>query len=118
MSIASDVRQRRAENAVLAALGVSQRSAALQLCLEKLLLSVPAAVLGVILGTVVARLLVPAVTLSPAATLPAPPPVTLLDLPQTLPLAAAIAILPTLATALIMIRRPDPAAGLRAAEAA
>ncbi len=118
MSIASDVRQRRAENAVLAALGVSQRSAALQLCLEKLLLSVPAAVLGVILGTVVARLLVPAVTLSPAATLPAPPPVTLLDLPQTLSLAAAIAILPTLATALIMIRRPDPAAGLRAAEAA
>jgi ABC-type antimicrobial peptide transport system permease subunit len=118
MSIASDVRQRRAENAVLAALGVSQRSAALQLCLEKLLLSVPAAVLGVILGTAVARLLVPAVTLSPAATLPAPPPVTLFDLPQTLSLAAAIAILPALAAALIMIRRPDPAAGLRAAEAA
>ena len=118
MSIASDVRQRRAENAVLAALGVSQRSAALQLCLEKLLLSVPAAVLGVILGTVVARLLVPAVTLSPAATLPAPPPVTLFDLPQTLSLAAAIALLPVLASALIMIRRPDPAAALRAAEAA
>jgi hypothetical protein len=75
-------------------------------------------VLGVILGTVVARLLVPAVTLSPAATLPAPPPVTLFDLPQTLSLAAAIALLPVLASALIMIRRPDPAAALRAAEAA
>ena len=117
VSIAANVRQRRAENALLAALGVSQRSAALQLCLEKLMLSVPSAVLGVILGTVVARLLVPAVTLNAAATQPVPPPVTLFDLPQTLPLAAAVAILPALATALIMIRRPDPAAGLRAAEA-
>jgi hypothetical protein len=43
--------------------------------------------------------------------------VTLFDLPQTLPFAAAVAILPALATALIMMRRPDPAAGLRAAEA-
>jgi hypothetical protein len=118
VSIAANVRQRRAENALLAALGVSQRSAALQLCLEKLLLSVPAAVLGVVLGTVVARLLVPAVILTPAATQPVPPPLTLFDLPQTLPLAAAVAILPALATALIMIRRPDPAAELRAAEAA
>jgi ABC-type antimicrobial peptide transport system permease subunit len=118
VSIAANVRQRRAETALLAALGVSQRSAALQLCLEKLMLSVPSAVLGVILGTVVARLLVPAVTLSAAATQPAPPPVTLFDLPQTLPLAAAVAIVPALAAALMMIRRPDPAAGLRAAEAA
>ena len=117
VSIAANVRQRRAENALLAALGFSQRKAALQLCLEKLMLSVPSAVLGVILGTVVARLLVPAVTLNAAATQPAPPPVTLFDLPQTLPLAAAVAILPALATALIMIRRPDPAAELRAAEA-
>jgi ABC-type antimicrobial peptide transport system permease subunit len=118
VSIAANVRQRRAENALLAALGVSQRSAALQLCLEKLLLSVPSAVLGVVLGTLVARLLVPAVTLTAAATQPVPPPVTLFDLPQTLPLAAAVAIIPALATALIMIRRPDPAAELRAAEAA
>jgi ABC-type antimicrobial peptide transport system permease subunit len=117
VSIAANVRQRRAENALLAALGVSQRSAALQLCLEKLLLSVPAAVLGIILGTVVARLLVPAVTVTAAATQPVPPPLTLFDLPQTLPLAAAVAIIPALATALIMIRHPDPAAELRAAEA-
>ena len=118
VSITSNVRQRRAETALLAALGVSQRSAALQLCLEKLMLSVPAALLGLVLGTVVARLLVPAVTLSSAAAQPTPPPLTLYDLPQTLPLAAAIAVLPALATALIMIRRPDPAAELRAAEAA
>jgi hypothetical protein len=117
VSIAANVRQRRAENALLAALGISQRRAALQLCLEKLMLSVPSAMLGVVLGTAVASLLVPAVTLSVAATQPVPPPVTLFDLPQTLSLAAVVAILPALATALVMLRRPDPAADLRAAEA-
>ncbi|MFZ0752994.1 MAG: FtsX-like permease family protein, partial [Trebonia sp.] len=65
VSIAADVRQRRTEAALLAALGVTRRGAALQLCLEKLLLSLPAAVLGVLLGTLVAWLLVPAVTLTP-----------------------------------------------------
>ena len=110
VSIAANVRQRRAENALLAALGVNQRSAAAQLFLEKLLLSVPAAALGLILGTVVARLLVPAVTLSPTAQIPVPPPVTLFDLSQTVPLAVAVAVLPALAAALVIFRRPDPAA--------
>jgi FtsX-like permease family len=118
VSIAANVRQRRAENALLAALGVGQRSAAAQLFLEKLLISVPSAVLGLVLGTVVARLLVPAVTLNSAAQQPVPPPVTLFDLPQTVPLAAFIAVVPALAAALVMLRRPDPAAELRAAEAA
>ncbi len=118
VSIAANVRQRRAENAVLAALGVSQRSAAAQLFLEKLLLSVPAAALGLILGTVVARLLVPAVTLSPTAQTPVPSVITMLDLPQTIPLAVAVAVLPALAAALVVFRRPDPAVELRAAEAA
>jgi ABC-type antimicrobial peptide transport system permease subunit len=118
VSIAATVRQRRGENALLAALGVNQRSVATQLFLEKLLFSVPAAALGLILGTVVARLLVPAVTLSPTAQIPVPPPTTLFDLPQTIPLAVAVAVLPALVTALVVFRRPDPAAALRAAEAA
>jgi len=118
VSIAADVRQRRAENALLAALGVAQRSAATQLFLEKLLLSVPAAALGLVLGTLVARLLVPAMTLTTAAQTPVPPPVTLFDLRQTVPLAAIVAVLPALAAALVVVRRPDPAAELRAAEAA
>jgi FtsX-like permease family protein len=118
VSIAANVRQRRAENAVLAALGVSQRSAAAQLFLEKLLLSVPAAALGLLLGTVLAWLLVPAVTLSPTAQIPVPSPITMFDLPQAIPLAVAVAVLPALAAALVVLRRPDPAAELRAAEAA
>jgi len=117
VSIAANVRQRRAENALLAALGVNQRSAAVQLFVEKLLLSVPAAVLGLVLGTVVARLLVPAVTLTTTAQRPVPAPVTQFDLPQTIPLALAVAVIPALAAALVVFRRPDPAAELRAAEA-
>jgi len=117
VSIAADVRQRRGENALLAALGVGRRSAAAQLFLEKLLLSVPSAALGLVLGLVVARLLVPAVTLTTSARQPVPPPVTFFDLPQTLPLAAVVAIVPALAAALVVVRRPDPAAELRAAEA-
>ena len=76
------------------------------------------AAFGLLLGTVVARLLVPAVTLSPTAQTPVPPPLTMFDLPQTIPLAAAAAVLPALAAALVVLRHPDPAAELRAAEAA
>ncbi len=118
VSIAANVRQRRAENALLAALGVTQRLAAAQLFTEKLLLSVPSAALGLLLGTIVARLLVPAVTLTTAAQAPVPPATALFDLPQTVPLAVAVAVLPALAAALVVFRRPDPAAELRAAEAA
>ena len=118
VSIAANVRQRRAENALLAALGVAQRSAAAQLFMEKLLLSVPSAALGLVLGTLVARLLVPAVTLTATAQAPVPPADTLFDLSQTVPLAAAVAVLPALAAAFVVFRRPDPAAELRAAEAA
>ena len=118
VSIAADVRQRRAESALLSALGVTQRSAAARLFLEKLLLSIPSAALGLVLGIVVARLLVPAVTLTATAQTPVPPPDTLFDLSQTIPLAVAVAVLPALAAALVVFRRPDPAAELRAAEAA
>jgi hypothetical protein len=118
VSIAANVRQRRGENALLAALGVTRRSAAAQLFIEKLMLSVPSAALGLVLGAVVARLLVPAVTLTTTAQAPVPPPVTLFDPARALALAAIVAVVPALAAALVMIRRPDPAAELRAAEAA
>ena len=118
VSIAADVRRRRGETALLAALGVTRRDAAVQLCLEKLLLSLPSAVLGVLLGTVVAWLLVPAVTLTPAAQLPTPPAITEHVLPQAIAFALAVAVLPAVAAALAATRRPDPAAELRAAEEA
>ena len=118
VSIAAGVRQRRAENALLAALGVPPHSAAGQLCLEKLMLSLPAAVAGLILGVVLAELLVPAITLTSSATTPVPPVLIEFGWAQTLPLALAVAVLPVLAAALTVARRPDAAAALRAAEAA
>jgi FtsX-like permease family len=117
VSIAAGVRQRRAENALLAALGVPPRSAAGQLCLEKLMLSLPSAVAGLILGVVLAELLVPAITLTSSATTPVPPVLIQFGWAQTLPLALAIAVLPVLAAAFTVARRPDAAAALRAAEA-
>jgi hypothetical protein len=118
VSIAAGVRQRRAENALLAALGVPPRSAAAQLCLEKLMLSVPSAVAGLVLGVVLAELLVPAITLTSAATAPVPPVLIQLGWSQILPLALAVAVLPVLAAGLTIARRPDAAAELRAAESA
>jgi hypothetical protein len=118
VSVAADVHQRRGQAAVLAALGVTRREAALQLIGEKLLVSLPSAALGVLLGMGVARLLVPALTLTPAAGLPVPPALTLYDLPQAIPLALATAALPAVAAVLAATRRPDPAADLRAAETA
>jgi ABC-type antimicrobial peptide transport system permease subunit len=118
VSIAAGVRQRRAESALLAALGVPPRAAAGQLCLEKLMLSLPSALAGLILGVVLAELLVPAITLSPTATAPVPPVLIQFGWAQTLPLALAIAVLPVLAAGLTIARRPDAAAELRAAEAA
>jgi hypothetical protein len=118
VSIAAGVRQRRAENALLAALGVPPRAAAGQLCLEKLMLSLPSAVAGLVLGVVLAELLVPAITLTSSATTPVPPVLIEFGWAQTLPLALAIAVLPVLAAALTVARRPDAAAALRAAEAA
>src|ERR1700689_511897 len=118
VSIAADVRRRRGEAALLAALGVTRRGAAGLLCLEKLLLSLPAAALGVLLGTLVAWLLVPAITLTPAAQLPTPPAVTVVALRLVIALALAVAVLPAVTAALAATRRPDPAAELRAAEEA
>ena len=116
VSIAAGVRQRRAENALLAALGVAPRAAAGQLCLEKLMLSVPSALAGLVLGVVLAELLVPAITLTAAATRPVPPVLIQFGWSQILPRALAVAVLPVLAAAFTIARRPDAAAELRAAE--
>ncbi len=118
VSIAAGVRQRRAENALLAALGVPPGAAASQLGLEKLLLSVPSALAGLALGVILAELLVPALTLTTSAAHPVPPVLIHFGWLQTLGLVACVAVVPVLAAVVAMARRPDPAAALRAAEAA
>jgi hypothetical protein len=117
VSIAAGVRQRRAENALLAALGVVPRAAAGQLCLEKFMLSLPSAAAGLALGVFLAELVVPAITLSASATAPEPPVLIGFGWVPTLGTALLLAVVPVVVAALVTLRRPDPAADLRAAEA-
>jgi hypothetical protein len=118
VSVTASVRERRAQSALLAALGVSRAAQAALLCLEELMLSLPAAAAGLLLGAAVARLLILSVTLTATATLPVPP--VLIQFPWLLAaaLALAVAAVPVIAAALTVGRRPDPAAQLRASEAA
>jgi hypothetical protein len=118
VGIVADIRQRRAESALLAALGVPRRAAAGQLCLEKLMLSLPSAAAGLALGAVLAELLVPAVTLTSSGTEPVPPVLIEIGWSRALLLALVVAVLPVLAAAAAVARRPDAAAELRTAEAA
>ncbi|HUA28361.1 MAG TPA: FtsX-like permease family protein [Streptosporangiaceae bacterium] len=117
ISVAASAAARRGENAVLSALGVARSAQAGQLCLEQLLLSVPAAAGGLLVGSGLARLVVPAITLTATAGRPFPPVLVRVPLGWAALLALVLAALPVLAAAVTTARRPDPAAELRAAEA-
>ena len=93
-------------------------AAARQLALENLMLSVPSALAGLALGAVLAELLVPAITLTTAATVPVPPVLIEFSWPLTIVLAIVVVVVPVLAAAVAIARRPDPAAALRTTEAA
>jgi ABC-type antimicrobial peptide transport system permease subunit len=114
VSVAASLRTRRTQSAVLAALGVGRRAQAGQLCLEQLALSVPAALVGLLAGIGLARLVVPAMTLSPKALDPVPPALAVVPLGLAIILALVTAALPVAAAALSVLHRPDPAAQLRA----
>jgi hypothetical protein len=78
------------------------------------MLATPAAAVGVLAGAAIARLLIPAVTLTATATLPTPPALVYLPLGRALALAAVVAVMPVVAAAVTVLSRPDPAAELRA----
>ena len=114
VNVAASLRARRTQSAVFAALGVGQRAQAGHLCLEQLALSVPAAAAGLLAGIGLARLMVPAITLNSDAAVPFPPVLTEIPLAAAAVLALATAVLPAVAAALTVVRRPDPAVQLRA----
>ena len=116
VSVVAAVRERHLQTALLAALGVGRAARTGQLCLEQLLLSVPGAAAGALIGAALAYLLVPAVTLTAGASAPFPPVRVVIPLGWTALLALAIAAVPVLVAALAAAYRPDPAAGLRAGE--
>jgi ABC-type antimicrobial peptide transport system permease subunit len=114
VSVAASVRERRTQSAVFAALGVGRRAQAGHLCLEQLLLSVPAAAVGLLAGIGLARLLVPSITLTANAAAPVPSVLVMLPIGQAAALALIVAAVPVAVAAVSVARRPDPAAQLRA----
>jgi hypothetical protein len=117
VSVAASVTERRASNALLAALGVSRLTRARQLCIEQVVLATPAAAFGLVVGAAIARLLIPAVTLTTTAARPTPPALVYLPMGRALALAIVVAVIPVVAAAVTVLNRPDPAAELRATEA-
>jgi hypothetical protein len=114
VSVAGSLRSRRTQSAVFAALGVGKNAQAGQLCLEQFALSLPAAAAGLLAGIGLARLMVPAITLTADAAAPVPWALVVVPLGPAVALALITAAVPVAAAALSVLRRPDPAAQLRA----
>ena len=114
ISVAASLRSRRTQSAVFAALGVGRNAQAGQLCLEQCALSVPAAAAGLLAGIGLAQLMVPAITLTTDAAEPVPWALPIVPLGPAVALALVIAAGPVAAAALSVLRKPDPAAQLRA----
>jgi len=114
ISVAASLRSRRTQSAVFAALGVGKNAQAGQLCLEQFALSVPAAAAGLLAGIGLAQLIVSAITLTVDASAPVPSALVVVPLGPAVALALVTAAVPAAAAALSVLRRPDPAAQLRA----
>jgi len=118
VSVAASARARRSQRALLAALGVPAADQARLFCLEELMISGPAAVVGLALGVGLAHLLIPAVTLTATAGIPVPGVLVRIPVPWVALIAIAMPAIPVLAAIVATLRQLDPAAELRAAEAA
>jgi ABC-type antimicrobial peptide transport system permease subunit len=117
VSVVASARERRSQHALLGALGVPAAAQARLFCVEEALISIPAAAVGLAIGVVLARVMVPALTVTATGAVPVPSVLLVLPLGLVLPLAAGLAIVPVVAAAVTALRQPDPAAELRAAEA-
>jgi hypothetical protein len=80
--------ERSRDIALLATLGATRRQLTRLLCLEQAALAIPAAAAGLLLGDVLARLVVPAVTLTATGGHPEPP--VLVQIPMTWPVLVAV----------------------------
>jgi len=116
VGVAASVRARRSQSALLAALGYSPRAQVRGLCLEELMLTVPAALAGLGVGIGLAHLIIPAITLTASATAPVPGVLVEVPLGWAALIAMAVVVTPVVIAAIVLARRRDPAAELRAAE--
>jgi len=117
VSVVASSRARRSQRALLGALGVPAGEQARLFCLEEIMMSGPAALVGLVLGIGLAHLLIPAVTLTATGGAPVPAVLVRLPLMWVLLITVAVPAIPVVAAAISTLRQPDAAAELRAAEA-
>ncbi|MFF7181543.1 FtsX-like permease family protein [Streptomyces sp. NPDC008121] len=113
VSAAGSTRERSAEFAVLRALGAPRRQLARLIAAEQGLLVGIGLLVGVALGTVLTRTVVPLVVLTGQATQPVPRVLVQLPPGHVALLLAGVALLPLLIVTAIALRRTDPAVSLR-----
>ncbi|HWU07445.1 MAG TPA: FtsX-like permease family protein [Streptomyces sp.] len=106
-------RERAAGFAVLRALGAPRRRLARMMAAEQGVLITLALLIGLALGVVLTRAVVPLVVLTGQAARPVPDVLVLLPAGQVAVLLASVAALPLLIVAVIALRRTDPAVSLR-----
>ncbi|MET4927236.1 ABC transporter permease [Streptomyces sp. PSRA5] len=113
VSAVGSLRERAAEFALLRALGTSRRQLARLIATEQGLLLTVALLVGLALGAVLTRAVVPLVVLTGQATQPVP--AVLVELPagQVVALLAGVSAVPLLLIAYLTLRRTDPALTLR-----
>ncbi|MEW2295677.1 ABC transporter permease [Streptomyces sp. NPDC006743] len=113
VSAAGALRERDAEFAVLRALGAPRRQLARMLAAEQGVLVALGLVVGVALGAVLTRAVIPLIVLTGQATKPVPAVLVELPVGQVALLLAAVAAAPLVVTAVLTLRRADPAVSLR-----
>ncbi|WP_351237776.1 ABC transporter permease, partial [Streptomyces sp. NPDC002133] len=113
VSAAGSLRERSAELAVLRALGAPRRRLARMVAAEQSVLIAIALLVGLALGAVLTRAVVPLIVLTGRATQPVPHVLVELPVPRVALLVVGVATLPLLIVATIALRRADPAVTLR-----
>ncbi|MFI1016483.1 FtsX-like permease family protein [Streptomyces sp. NPDC020965] len=114
VATAGALRERSAEFAVLRALGTTRRRLARVLAVEQSLLIGVALLIGLALGAVLTRAVVPLIVLTGQATQPIPAVLVELPLGRVALLIAGVAAAPVAIVAALALRRGDPATSLRA----
>ncbi|WOX24321.1 ABC transporter permease [Streptomyces solicathayae] len=113
VSTAGSMRERAGEFGLLRALGAPRRQLARLIAAEQGLLIAIGLLVGLALGAVLTRAVVPLVVLTGQAARPIPSVLVELPVPQVALLIAAVAAVPLLIVAVIALRREDPATTLR-----
>lgn len=113
VSAAGSQRERAAEFALLRALGTPRRQLARLIATEQGLLLTVALLIGLALGAVLTRAVVPLVVLTGQATQPVPRVLVELPTAQVAALLAGVSALPLLMITALALRRTDPAVTLR-----